>query len=111
MGVKCRMKFLAVHTMPTPLTREEALAIARKVKDNCTVDAYWVKSWVQLNDEEKIVKIYCEWNAKTVDDVRKLIEKLQIPLDGVYPMMADGLYPIMFDRSHPMPIAESKEIT
>ncbi len=59
-GVKILLKFLAVHTLPTPLTREEAVAIAKKVKENCTVDVYWVKSWVQLNDEEKIVKIYCE---------------------------------------------------
>jgi allophanate hydrolase subunit 1 len=111
MEVKIMAKFLAVHTMPTPLTREEALVIAKKVKDNCTVDAHWVKSWVQLNDEEKIVKIYCEWNGKAADDVRRVIEKSQLPLDEIHPMMADGLYPVMFNRSHPMPVAESKDIT
>ena len=104
------LRFLAVHTMPTPLTREEALAIAKRVKDNCTVDARWIRSWVKLNDEGKIVKIYCEWNGKAADDVRKIIEKVQLPLDGLHPMMAYGLYPIMFDRSHPMPVADSEDI-
>lgn len=79
------MKFLAVHTLLTPLTREEALAIAKRVKDNCTVDTRWIRSWVQLNDEEKIVKIYCEWSGKAADDVRKIIEKVQLPLDGCIP--------------------------
>ncbi|MGB9960528.1 MAG: nickel-binding protein [Candidatus Bathyarchaeales archaeon] len=104
------MKFLAVHTFTTPLTPEEALAIAKKVKDNCTVDTRWVRSWVQLNDKEEIVKIYCEWSGKSADDIRKIIEKVQLPLDGLHPMMVDGLYPIMFDRSHPMPVAEAEEI-
>lgn len=105
------VKFLAVHTLPTPLTREEALVIARKVKDNCTDCTQWVKSWVQLNDEGKIVRIYCEWDAKDMADIRKVIEKVQLPLDALYPLMTYGLYPTMVDRSHPMPEAESKDIT
>lgn len=103
-------KFLAVHTMTTPLTREEAMAVARNVKDNCAVDTHWVKSWVQLNDDGKIVKIYCEWSSKSMDAVRKVLEKTQIPLDGIYPMMVNGLYPLMMDRLHPMPLVDSEDI-
>lgn len=81
------MKFLAVHTLPTPLTPQEAIAIGKKARENITVDAYWIKSWAQLNDGGKIVKIYCEWNGKTMEDVYEVLRKSQLPLDGLYPML------------------------
>ncbi|MEM2911998.1 MAG: hypothetical protein QXM52_01135 [Candidatus Bathyarchaeia archaeon] len=59
------------------------------------MDARWVRSWVQLNDEEKIVKIYCEWNAKAAENICKIIEKVQLSLDGL----------------HLMSVAESEDIT
>ena len=53
-----------------------------------TVDAYWVKSWAQLNNDGKIVRIFCEWNAKDVDAIRRVMAQLpEFPLDGIYPMM------------------------
>ena len=80
-------KFLAVHTLPAPVTVEEAAYVGKAVKDNLTVDAYWVGSWAQLNDEGKIVKIYCEWNAKSADDIREVFSKFQgFPVDGIYPL-------------------------
>jgi hypothetical protein len=82
-------KFLAVHTLPAPATLEEATPIGKKAKANSTVDAYWVRSWTQLNNEGKIVRIFCEWNAKDADAVLKVMAKMpEFPLDGLYPMMA-----------------------
>jgi len=66
-------KFLVVHTLPTPATAEEATPIGKKEKANATVDAYWVKSWCQLNEEGKIVKILCEWNAVNAEAVREVV--------------------------------------
>ena len=81
-------KFLAIHTLPAPATPEKADPFGRKVKANVTMDAYWVKSWAQLNDEGKIVKIFCEWNAKDEEAIRKVMAQIpEFPLDGIYPMM------------------------
>ena len=81
-------KFLAIHTLPTPATHEEAAVLGKKARAKMTVDAYWVKSWAQLNNDGKIVRIFCEWNAKDVDAIREVMAQLpEFPLDGIYPMM------------------------
>ena len=81
-------KFLVVHTLPAPATVEEAASIGKKTKANCTVDAYWVKSWAQLNEEGKIAKILCEWNAVNAEAVHKVVAKVpEVPVDGIYPMI------------------------
>jgi len=80
-------KFLAVHPLPTPVTLAEATPAGKAAKANSTVDAYWVGAWAQCNEEGKIVKILCEWNATNAEEVRKVLAKVPIPLEGVYPMM------------------------
>jgi len=82
-------KFLVVHTLPAPATVEkEATPIGKKVKANSTLEAYWVRSWCQLNKEGKIVKILCEWNAVDAESVRKVLAKVpELPVDGIYPLM------------------------
>jgi hypothetical protein len=81
-------KFLVVHTLPAPATVEEATPLGQKAKASVTdVDAYWVKSWGQLNEEGKIVKILCEWNAVDAEAIRKTLAKIpELPVDGIYPM-------------------------
>ena len=82
-------KFLVVHTLRAPASvSEEATPLGKKVKANVTVDAYWVRSWGQLNKDGKIVKILCEWNAVNMEAVRKVLSKVpELPVDGIYPMM------------------------
>ena len=72
-------KFLAVHPLPTPATIQEATPIGKTAKAYATVDAYWVNSWCQLNEEGKIVKILCQWNAPNIEAVRKVVAKTQMP--------------------------------
>jgi len=80
-------KFLVVHTLPTPVAMDEATPLGKKARANITLDAYWVKSWAQLNEEGKIVKIYCEWNAVDAESIRKVTAKVpELPVDGIYPM-------------------------
>jgi hypothetical protein len=80
-------KFLAVHTLPSPATIEEATPIAKAAKANSTLDAYWVSSWLQMNEQGKATKILCEWDAKDAESVRKILAKIPgLPVDGVYPM-------------------------
>ena len=82
-------KFLAVHTLPAPATIEEATPLGKAAKKaNTNIDAYWVSSWCQLNEEGKIIKILCEWNAIDADLVRNELAKVpELPVDGVYPLM------------------------
>jgi len=80
-------KFLAVHPLPAPVTLEEATPAGKLAKANSTVDAYWVGAWSQLDAAGKIVKILCHWNATSAEEVRKVLAKVPIPLEGVYPMM------------------------
>jgi hypothetical protein len=80
-------KFLAVHPLPAPVTLTEATPAGKAAKADATVDAYWVNAWSQLNEEGKIVKILCQWNATSAEEVRKVLANVPIPLEGVYPMM------------------------
>lgn len=79
-------KFLAIHPMPFLPTFAEAMPIARMVRANSTVDAYWVQSYAQMNEEGKIVKLFCEWNAKNTEAIRKVIADIPIQTEGIYPL-------------------------
>jgi hypothetical protein len=81
-------KFLAVHSLPTSATMEEALIpLGKKTKADSTVDAYWVRSWCPLDETGKIFRILCEWNAVNVEAIRKVLANVPVPLEGVYPML------------------------
>jgi hypothetical protein len=80
-------KFLAIHTLPSPTTMEDAPPIPKAVKANVSADAYWVSSWAQLNEQGKITKLFCEWDAKDIESIRKIVAKIpQLPTDEIYPM-------------------------
>ncbi|MCQ8892364.1 MAG: hypothetical protein NQU41_03165 [Candidatus Methanosuratincola sp.] len=80
-------KFLVVHPIKTPLTVPEATPVAKAAKANSTTNAYWVRSWIQLNEEGKIVKILCEWNATNANAVLEVLKKVPAPFEGPYPML------------------------
>jgi hypothetical protein len=79
-------KFLVIHPIPTPVTFEEGAPVAKAAKANSTVDAYWVNSWAQLNNEGKIVKIFCQWNAVNAEALLPVLKKIPAPSEGPYPM-------------------------
>jgi hypothetical protein len=80
-------QFLAIHTLRSPATTEEATPIAKAVKANSSADAYWVSSWLQLNEQGKITKLFCQWDAKDAESIRKIVGKIpQLPTDGIYPI-------------------------
>ena len=37
--------FLAIHTLPKPVTVEEAASLGRQIYSHTTADVRWVKSW------------------------------------------------------------------
>lgn len=79
-------KFLAVHPLPNPMTPEEVAPVAKLSRTNSTRDVYWVRSWTQLNEEGKITKILCEWNAGSAESVKEVLKNIPAPTEGVYPM-------------------------
>ncbi|HER24306.1 MAG TPA: hypothetical protein ENO17_04560 [Candidatus Atribacteria bacterium] len=89
-------KFLLTHALPSPIPLAQAEAVAKAAKAQSNSDAYWIGSWVQLDDKGDISKIICEWDAKDVDSLNKPLKQIVkafpgIPVDGPYPMMkVDG---------------------
>jgi hypothetical protein len=69
------------------MTVEEATPIAKAAKANSSADAYWVGSWLQMNEQGKVTKLLCEWDAKDAESIRRIFAKIpQLPVDGIYPM-------------------------
>ncbi len=80
-------KFIAVHPLPGPATVADATPIAKTVRANSTASAYWVRSWAQCTEDGKITKLFCEWNAGSVREIQKALENVQLPTEGIYPLM------------------------
>ena len=64
-------KYLVVHPVGKELTLELAAPVAKAIKANVTVDAYWNRS-TYVREEGKL---YCEWDAKDVESINKVIAK------------------------------------
>jgi len=81
-------KYVAMHTMPGPVTVEQVTPLVKKLLANEGRDVYWVGAWAQTNEEGKVLKIFCEWNAKDEKAIRAVFAKVpEFPLDSVHPMM------------------------
>jgi hypothetical protein len=44
-------KFIAIHPVDPPASREAVPPLARKCKAGVGLNAYWVRSWLQLNEK------------------------------------------------------------
>lgn len=63
-------KYLAIHPVDPPLSADDVGPVAKKAKAVANKDAYWVKSWLKLNDEGKVTAVYCEWDGKDAEAVK-----------------------------------------
>ncbi len=85
-------KFIAIHPVdpPVPFPSEGFEAVARKCKAGVDLDAYWVRSWLQLNDKGEVIKVYCEWDGKDAKSVRKSLDASipeLPPSEGIFRMV------------------------
>ena len=83
-------KFLVVHaTLPTPMSLEQAVPLLKRMAGSMTAEAYWIASWCQANAEGKVVKIFCRYDATSIEAVQATVAKLcpELPVDGIYPLM------------------------
>ena len=80
-------KFLVVHPVGKKLTLEAATPVAKAVKANATVDAYWVRSWYAREEG----KLYCEWDAKDAKSIRQVVTKAapEFHVEGIYELESE----------------------
>lgn len=64
-------KFFVVHPAGKELTWEAVTPIAKAIKANHTIDAYWVRSTYVRGEG----KLYCEWDAKDAGSIQKVVDK------------------------------------
>ncbi|MBY9000636.1 MAG: hypothetical protein KGD64_06965 [Candidatus Heimdallarchaeota archaeon] len=80
-------KYLAIHPFPEPASVEVMTPIGQAVKAHTSTDAYWVKSWAILNEQGLVKKILCQWDAKDIDSIKTIIDKIpNLPTEGIYPL-------------------------
>jgi hypothetical protein len=85
-------KFLLIHALPSPIPIAQAEPVGKAAKAHSNPDAYWIGSWIQLDDKGNVSRIICEWDAKDVESLNKIFEQLLkeipgFPVEGPYPMM------------------------
>ena len=81
-------KYLAVHPVDPPVGMDAVGPLAQKAKAGVTPDAYWVKSWCELNDNGEVTAVYCEWDGKDAQTVKDALTRLipELPFSKVSTM-------------------------
>jgi hypothetical protein len=82
-------KFIAIHPVDPPAPQDAVPPLAKKCKAGVSLDAYWVRSWLQLNEKGEVTKVFCQWDGKDAESVRKSLEASLPelpPSDGVFQM-------------------------
>jgi hypothetical protein len=84
-------KFLVVHkTLSPPMSLEQGAPLLKRMAAKMTAEAYWIASWCQANAEGKAVRVFCRWDATSLEAVQVAVAKLmpEMPVEGVYPLVA-----------------------
>ena len=84
-------KFLTVRTIP-PLTEEQLItASKRSITTGAEIGVKWIKSYYSARDG----KLYCEWEAPSVDAIYEHAKLMNSPVDSVS-IISDEFDPSMF---------------
>jgi hypothetical protein len=77
-------KYFAIHPVGSGMTAESGGPVAKSIKAHLTADAYWVSS-VYVPEKGAL---YCIWDAKDVDAIRKVLAEAapDLPTEGPYPI-------------------------
>ena len=75
-------KYFAIHPVGSELTIEGGTPLAKSIKAHLTADAYWIGS-VYVPEAGAL---YCTWDAKDADAIRKVLAKAapDLPTEGPY---------------------------
>ena len=66
-------KYVAIHPVEPPVDKEAVASVATKCKASLSTDAYWVKSWLQLDESGRVSRVFCEWDSKDEETLRKTL--------------------------------------
>jgi len=89
-------KFVVFHNLLPPTPFSEGEPVAKAAKKYSTPDAYWVGAWNALDEQGNVTRLCSEWDAKDVESIRQVLEKIQLEIPGVEKGFAlDGIYPLM----------------
>ncbi len=80
-------RYIAIHPVNPPVNGEDVVPIAQKCKANLSTDAYWVRSWLQLTDDGKVSRVFCEWDSKDVNSIHATLSSSVPelpPSDGIF---------------------------
>jgi hypothetical protein len=85
-------KFVVFHNLPTPTPTSATEPVAKAAKKYSTPEAYWVSSWIQLDEKGNVSKICCEWDGKDTESIKRVLDRVGLeipgfPVDGPYPLM------------------------
>jgi hypothetical protein len=84
-------KFLTVRTVP-PLTDEQMIASSRRsMAVGTEIGVKWIKSYYSAKDG----KLYCEWEAPSVEAIYEHAKLINSPVDSVS-VISDEFDPSMF---------------
>ena len=77
-------KYFAIHPVGSELTLEGGTPLARSIKADVTADAYWVSSIYA----PEVGALYCTWDAKDADAIRKVLAVAapDLPTAGRHPI-------------------------
>jgi hypothetical protein len=77
-------KYFAIHAVGSGLTVEGGTPLAQSIKAHLTTDAYWISS-IYVPETGAL---YCTWDAKDADAIRKVLAKAapDLPTEGPYPI-------------------------
>jgi hypothetical protein len=71
------------------MSLEDGAPLMKRIASNMTTEAYWVATWCEATADGKVVKIFCRYDANSIEAVQAAVAKLcpELPVDGIYPLM------------------------
>jgi hypothetical protein len=88
-------KFVVFHTLLPPTLLSEGEPVAKAAKKYSTPEANWVSTWNALDEQGNVTKICSEWDAKDVESIRGVLDRVKLETPGVERFVFDGIYPLM----------------
>jgi len=82
-------KFLVIHPSPKKFMEAnlkmapEENKLLIEFRSHCSNDAYWIRSF----NVPELEKIFCEWNAKDAESIKKVLDTAEwLATEGIYEM-------------------------
>lgn len=78
-------KFLTVRTVPSLTEEQIASGVKRAITTGEEIGVKWIKSYYSAVDG----KLYCEWEAPSIETIYEHARLLESPVDSVSPISGE----------------------